>query len=211
MSSDFTIHAQVNEVLNSLIAAMQHILAHKLVGVYLYGSLTYGGFDLGISDLDLLVVTASPLADAEFDALHQMHQQIELEMPAWEGRIEVAYLTTEALQSFRAYASEIAIISPGEPFHRKEAGQDWLVNWYMVRQHGQTLFGPPPDAVIPPITQAEFVETIRHHTKSWAEWIDDCYYLGSQAYAIFTLCRALYTDRYGEQRSKLQAAESTLR
>jgi hypothetical protein len=135
-----------------------------------------------------------------------MHQRLASEKPAWEDRIEVAYLTTEALQSFRSHASTIAIISPGEPFHRKEAGKDWLVNWYMVRERGQMLYGPPPQEVIPPIAQAEFVEVIRDHTRSWAQWIDDCYQLGSQAYAIFTMCRALYTDRYGEQLSKLQAA-----
>lgn len=197
---------QVSHVLDHLLAAFQAILAEKLVGVYLYGSLTVGDFDPMISDIDLLVVTTSPLDDPEFDALHQMHQRLATEQPAREDRIEVAYLTTQALQTFRTHVSEIAIISPGEPFHRKDAGKDWLVNWYMVREKGETLFGPPPQEIIPPIAQTEFVETIRDHTRAWAQWVDDCYQLGSQAYAIFTLCRALYTDRYGEQLSKLQAA-----
>ena len=52
----------------------------------------------------------------------------------------------------------------------------------------------------------EFIQSIQAHTKAWREWIFDMPNRKSQAYAILTMCRALYTYKNGEQVSKKQAA-----
>lgn len=201
-----TSYPEVNRVLGRLLPRIQSVLGQKLVGIYLYGSLVYGDFDPEISDIDLLTVTTAPLDALELAQLEQMHQEVARQNPKWDGRIEVAYLTTDALKTFRTHPSIIANISPGEPFHQLEAGKDWLVNWYMVREIGVALVGPPPQSVIDPITKAEFIDIIRDHTRAWAQWVDGCRHQGGQAYAILTMCRALYTLAHGEQVSKLQAA-----
>jgi predicted nucleotidyltransferase len=201
-----TAYEVVNRILESLQTHLQEILGQKLVGIYLYGSLVTGAFDLEISDIDLLVVTSSALDEMELAKLHAMHDDLAREYPQWNDRIEVAYLSLEALKTFRLQPSTIAIISPGEPFHTKEAGWDWLMNWYMVREKGVTLFGPSPKTIIDRITKEEFVEMIREHSKDWAHYVEDCRARGSQAYAILTMCRALYTSTHGEQLSKQAAA-----
>src|SRR5690606_21822333 len=67
--------------------------------------------------------------------------------------------------------------------------------------------GPPPAAVIAPIADAEFIRTVKDHARAWQGWIGDyAQRRKSQAYAILTMCRALYTCRHGEQVSKRQAA-----
>jgi hypothetical protein len=99
------------------------------------------------------------------------------------------------------------MISPGEPFHFKEAGKDRLINWYMVQEQGRTLFGPAPTTLIDPISEQEFIQTVKEHVASWAEWIYDARARPSQAYAILTMCRALYACRHGVQVSKRKAAE----
>jgi hypothetical protein len=76
----------------------------------------------------------------------------------------------------------------------------------MVRRGGVTLFGPPPQQIIPEITQAEFVEVVRKHAHAWPGWVVDMRHPGGQAYAVLTLCRALYTSTHSEQVSKKQAA-----
>jgi hypothetical protein len=124
----------------------------------------------------------------------------------WEGRLEIAYLSLHALKTFKTHASPIGIISPGEPFHIKEAGKDWLVNWYIVREKGVTLAGPPPTAIIEPISREEYIQSVKEYAEGWRERIHDVRNRGSQAYAILTMCRALYTCRNGEPVSKIQAA-----
>src|SRR6478672_8075629 len=123
-----TPYADVNELLAQLLAAMQGVLGPKLVGVYLYGSLVTGDFDHGSSDVDLLAALSADLDAPELAALHQMHQAFADTHQYWAGRIEVAYISVAGLQTFRTQRTPIAVISPGEPFHLKDAGKDWLLN-----------------------------------------------------------------------------------
>ncbi len=203
-----TPYADVNILLESLLSNLQSIFQEKIVGLYLYGSLTAGDFDPGISDVDLLAVTSSEVSETEFEALRAIHEDFARDNPAWEDRIEVVYLSAAALREFKSAKSPI-VISPGEPFHVREDEplMDWLQNWYVIREGGLTLFGPPPDEIIPPIAKEEFVQWVRDYAAGMGTGSNKLHDRKNQAYAILTMCRALYTCRSnGEQASKRQAA-----
>ncbi|MEJ7815615.1 MAG: aminoglycoside adenylyltransferase domain-containing protein [Rubrobacter sp.] len=178
----------------------------SLVGLYVYGSLVTGDFDKDRSDIDLLAVVDSDVEDDTFGWLDRMHARLVEDHPAWEDRIEVAYVPAPALWNFRTQTNQIAVVSPGEPFHLKAAGKDWLMNWYTVREVGVTLYGPTPQALIPEISQSEFVEAVREQAEVWREWVYKMRTPGAQSYAVLTMCRALYTHTHGRQASKKQAA-----
>ncbi len=201
-----TPYADIDRLLESLLSRMQHVLQEKLVGLYLYGSLTAGDFDPESSDIDLLAATSSDVSEGEFDALGAMHLDFARDNPGWEDRVEVAYLSVTALRTFRSKRSPVAVISPGEPFHMEEAGRDWLMNWYVVRENGVALFGPPAQALIAPITREEFAGCVRDYAAGWGDRIKDVPDRKGQAYAILTMCRALHVHRTGKQASKRQAA-----
>jgi len=175
--------------------------------MYLFGSLVWGDFDEDVSDIDLLVVTRSPLVANKFEQLKQMHHNLVKIYKNLDNRIEIAYVPLSALKSFKRQTSEISVISPGEPFHKKEVGIDWLINWYNVLEQSKTLFGPPPVEIIEPISKEEFIERVRDQAKEWDNWVintkDSRPY---QSHAILTMCRALYAYRKGKQTSKKQAA-----
>ncbi len=203
-------YPDINDLLRLLLARLQDIFGQKLVGLYLYGSLVTGDFDQQSSDIDLLAVTATDINQHELEILKRMHDDLVLQYPAWIDRIEIAYLSGEALKTFRSRNSRMAIISPGEPFHPKDAGKDWLMNWYMMRERGITLFGPSLEELIPLISKAEFIQAVQEfHAGDWRGWINETKMMRArkfQAYAILTLCRALYAHTKGEQASKKQAA-----
>jgi len=201
-----TPYADINELLELLLSSMQKILGEKLLGLYLYGSLVIGDFDPTISDIDLVAALASDLDDKEFEALQKMHVDFAYQHKEWDDRIEVCYISITALQTVKTGTSQVANISPGEPFHKRETSIEWLISWYVVRETSITLFGPSPKTIIEPISKDEFIQTIRVHAKAWDEWIHDMHNRKSQAYAILTMCRTLYTLKYGEQVSKKQAA-----
>ena len=201
-----TPYPDVNDVIEQLASAMRRALGNRLSGLYLYGSLVTGDFDHVSSDIDLVAVLPSDLTEAGFERLHGMHDDFARAHPRWDDRIEVAYITASALRTFRVQPSIIAVISPGEPFHWKEAGRDWLMNWYVVREYGKTLTGPPPQTFIAPISQEEYVSAVYQHAMEWREWVAQTYLRKSQAYAILTMCRALYTLTTGAYCSKKQAA-----
>jgi predicted nucleotidyltransferase len=143
--------ADLDESLDGLLGEMRSILGGRLVGLYLYGSLVSGDFDRGSSDIDLLAVTSSGIDGEEFSRLQKMHADFAGKNREWDGRMEIAYVPAAALKTYKTRASEIAVISPGEPFHLKEAGNDWLINWWVVRGQGVALYGPPPATLIDPI------------------------------------------------------------
>jgi predicted nucleotidyltransferase len=194
-------------LLEELTGGICGVLGGKVVGVYVYGSLVTGDFDPVHSDLDLLAVIAEELTGEEFDALDGMQRGFAAAHPQWEDRVEVAYLAREALATFRTRRSPIAIVSPGEPFHVKDAGKDWLINWWVVRRQGVALVGPPPEAVIGPIGDDEFQAAMREQVWEWREWVWTMTRRKSQAYAILTMCRALHAFVVGEQVSKRAAAD----
>ena len=54
-----TAYPEVNSLLEEISSEMQSVLGGQLTGLYLYGSLVWGDFDLEISDIDLLAVTVA--------------------------------------------------------------------------------------------------------------------------------------------------------
>src|SRR3990172_6389722 len=100
-----TPHADISRLLESLLSRMRQVLQEKLVGLYLYGSLTAGDFDPESSDIDLLAATAADIGDTEFEALRALHLEFARDNPRWEDRIEVAYLSVKALRTFRSERS----------------------------------------------------------------------------------------------------------
>jgi predicted nucleotidyltransferase len=198
----------IQPVLATVTSALPTQLGDALVGIYLYGSAVWGDFDDDISDIDLLVVLTHDVDAEMFARLDTWHQALEAQFPDWAGRIEIAYISTQALQTFKTQRSPIAVISPGEPFNIKDAGIDWLINWYTIRHQSVVLMGPAPDRIIPDISAAEFRDSVRRQVGEWRDWVGHAQdSRPSQAYVILTMCRALYAYTTGTQASKRVAAE----
>jgi hypothetical protein len=202
-----TSYPEVNALLADMLTRLRDVLDEQLIGLYLHGSLVAGDFDLALSDVDMLAVLADDLDDATAARLEAMHRALAADYPAWDDRIETAYLSRAALATFKTQDTRSANISPGEPFHLLPMGRLWLMNWYMVRERGMTLYGPPPETVIPPISQAEFIAAVREHLQWWSEWGRETdARRAAQAYVVLTMCRALYALAHGSQTSKVRAA-----
>jgi predicted nucleotidyltransferase len=206
-SQTFANYPDIARLLDTILSRMQGFLGEKLVGLYLYGSLVGGDFDYEISDIDLLAATAADIDEKEFGRLDKMHSELVKENSQWENRLEIAYLSLHALKTFKTETSRAAIISPGEPFHFKETGKHWLIDWYSVRENRITLFGPPPAQIIAPVSKEEFIQAVREQAEEWCDYINEAKNSRAfQAYAILTMCRALYAVKNGEQVSKKRAA-----
>jgi len=205
-----TPYEDVNSLIQLLLSQTKEILGEKLVGFYLDGSLVLGDFDHKVSDIDLVAALSSDMNDGEFEALKEMHGKFAQDHNDWEDRIEVCYITTDALASVKSRTSTIANISPGEPFHRRESNIEWIMNWYILREKSIALFGVPAKTIVEPISKEEFFQAIKAHVGSWRKYVDDMRKRKGQAYAILTMCRALYAIKNGEQVSKKQAAEWTI-
>ena len=179
----------VGALLARLVDGQQQTLGINLIGSYIFGSVVTGDFESGISDVDTVAVIRSNVKAAELAGLAQLHLDIVEEMPEWEDRVEVVYLSSRALKTFRTESSAAARISPGEPFHEIEVDSSWLIDWYQLREVGIALLGPSATSLVPVISSEEYVEAVRQHVIDWPDLVDEPLTRGDQAYAILTMCR----------------------
>lgn len=206
-ATQFSECATAAQVLDRLVAGLSHILEDNLVGIYLYGSLVTGDFDARVSDLDLVVILNLSLDEARFQALHAMHRNVVLSHPEWDDRLELAYVSRDALRTFRERRSRIAIISPGEPFHQIEAGADWLISWYMLRETGLALKGPDIASLIEPMESTAYIDAVQKHIEIYREAPESATSKSYLSYIILTTARGLYTVLHGQPTSKVKAAD----
>src|SRR3954469_10607497 len=96
-------------VAEALAGRIEDVLGDDLVGIYLTGSAVTGGFDPGVSDLDLIVATRRVPARLDLPALRHMHDEFVRERPAWKNRIEAVYVAEATLRSFRMSTDRLAV------------------------------------------------------------------------------------------------------
>ncbi|HCI79490.1 MAG TPA: hypothetical protein DHW02_07355 [Ktedonobacter sp.] len=85
-----------------------------------------------------------------------------------------------------------------------------MIERYIVREHGVILYGPSPETLIDSISASELEEAVCEQLSNFWQaqfadpsWLRPRHY---QAFAILTMCRALYVLHMGSVPSKPQAA-----
>jgi hypothetical protein len=205
-----TSYPEVNTVLHELLSGVQSILGHHFVGMYLYGSLASGDFDPQRSDIDFVVVTANELADALLPALKAMHARIFAGGSVWATRIEGDYIPQSALRRYDPTRTQYPHFGMDGHFDVEEHGGDSVIQRHLLREHGAAMAGPAPQTLIDPVTPDDLRRaTLAVLREWWAPMLRDPARLHSseyQAYAILTMCRALYTLQHGSVVPKAVAA-----
>jgi hypothetical protein len=206
----------VTEILEALQSGLQQVLNNNLIGLYLRGSLAMGDFIPATSDLDLLAVTERPVDDAEFAALVNLHAQIAALPNPYANEVEITYIDRAALKRFQPGLAH-PTLGRGETLMRTEHHTNWMLERWMVREHGLTLLGPNPQSLIDPILSDELRQAVRDRLQDWVDWAqtlaDPDWQVPrrQQTYPVETMCRALYTLAKGELTSKPQAVAWALK
>lgn len=203
----------VSAVVNALHDQLVGILGDGLTGLYVSGSLAVGDFDERISDIDAIAVVTSPLDHSHLTRIDQAHHAVVDRFPDWDDRLEVLYVDREELAQRGAAAYPVAVISPGEPFHRlappmSPSDDEWLLDWRALRESAIAVRGPAPGQLLNRISEEQTRERIRKDLQQWPERIDrsTVRHAGWQAYAILTVCRGACALATGQTVSKLTAA-----
>ncbi len=203
--------AEVNALLEDLLASVQAILGTRLLGMYLHGSLALGDFDPERSDIDFLVVTDDVLPDDLFAALQAMHARIAASGLPLATELEGSYIPRDALRRRDpAQARHPRIDREGRQLTLEPHDSDWVIQRFILRAHGVVLAGQSPDTLIDPVSPHDLRRAVIELVREW--WVPMCddptrlHYPGYQAYAVLTMCRILYTLRFGSVVTKLSAA-----
>jgi hypothetical protein len=203
---------EVNRVVEGLRAALGDALGEELAGLYLSGSLALGGFDPPSSDIDVLVATAVMPNEAVIQRLAALHATLRA-LGGWTARLEVVYLPVTTLRRYdpsdqRSYP----IAASDRAFALARQSPTWVLDRWIAREHGLVVAGPRPSTLIDPIGPKALQSAVRKLLVSfWAgqlegptpAWLRPRSY---QAFAILSMCRALYCLEHGKVISKPAAA-----
>lgn len=203
---------EVEQLLTIIAREVPSRLPANLLGIYLRGSLAMGDFRPQSSDIDLLAVTHQRVNEAEFARLADLHSLIAQGDHPYAKRIEIAYIEREALRRYRPN-QHFPTLGQGEALRWTEHSSNWILERWVVREHGIALFGPLPITLIEPITREEIAAAVRARLQDWAAWArntdDPEWHLPAshKFYVVETMCRALHTLATGQIASKPQAAD----
>lgn len=211
VSKQPSIFPNVNEILKLLLSNTKEILKGQFIGMYLYGSLSSGDFDLDTSDIDFLVVTASMLSDKTIAELESMHHQIWKCGLKWASKLEGSYIPKQDIRRHNPHSAPCPTVNEGK-FYLDQRGSDWIIQRHVIREQGIALAGPEPKTLIDPVSPEDIrrsVVGILHEW--WFPMLEDPSWLqehGAEyhAFAILTMCRALYALKHGTIVSKPTAA-----
>ena len=199
---------EVQPLIDALVPAIRDALADNLVGVYLTGSLALGGFDPKTSDIDVLVVTERPASDAEFAVLAAVHDRLPPVRNDFAQEYEVYYVDRGPILRWAPRQRHLRA-EPDAALHWESQRANFVIERWVVRERGVTLFGPDPKTLIDPVSPEEMREAARSEINiridDWAGgqplpgWLG---HRGAQGFEVETVCRALYTIATGELCSK---------
>lgn len=196
--------------LQILLDDLRAVLGNYFTGMYLYGSLASGDFDLGRSDIDFLVVTSEELPENLISDLEVMHKRIYESGLEWATKMSGAYIPLEAIQKYNPTDPACPLINKDE-FLVARPDIDWVIHRHILYTSGIVIAGPPLQSIIDPVRPEELKEAALTLLRdNWTPWLYNSalfHGTGYQPFVVLTMCRTLYTWEHGTVVSKRLSAE----
>jgi predicted nucleotidyltransferase len=207
-----TPYIDVNQVLHHFFLKIQVVLGSRFIGMYLYGSLACGDFNHDNSDIDIIVVYKDEIDDERFSMLKDMHAEFDAKNSPWAQRVEIAYISEEALLGTAPKTALYPQIEKGGPLKRLPLELGWAFQSYSLHEFGLIVAGSDPRMMANPVDLKNLKLAALNITKIWVEqshqdsWIQALQQKNEQAFVVLSLCRFLYTHRKNTIGSKSKAA-----
>jgi hypothetical protein len=200
-----TAYPAINLILQRLLSEAQTVLGDTFYGMYLYGSLASGDFNPYTSDIDILIVTQGKLSKMMIFDLEALHLHLTASGLPWATKLEGAYMPFDMLPRYNPNDPPFPQFNEGR-FYVERQGVDWVLQRHILREHECIVSGPALRALIDSLSPDQMRQAVQELLRTW--WtaiLTESARLHSseyQAYAILSMCRALYTLSCGALVSK---------
>jgi len=201
-----TAYSEINSLIQKLLSKVKIALGEYFLGMYIHGSLASGDFNPESSDIDFLVVTSETLPEEIRKGLKIIHKDITNSGLPWAKRLEGSYIPEKALRRYDPTQIYFPSLGVDGSFALDGHGSDWIIQRYIIREYGIVLCGPQPKTLIDPIQPNDLRQSVLGILDEWwsfplpsPERFQSSEY---QAYAVLTMCRAIYTLEHGTVVSK---------
>lgn len=195
--------------------ACRSILAEKLTGVYVHGSIAFGCFTWDTGDIDFLVVAEAPLTRQEKEALIRVLLDLSREAPP-KG-FEMSVMLRSACAAFQhpapfelhfsnAHIDRARTDLSGYCRDMHGTDPDLAAHITVLRHGGERLCGPEIQDVFAAVPCVAYADSIIADIAGAVEDIGD-----NPVYVTLNLCRVLAYLQEGAVLSKRQGGEWGLR
>ena len=187
------------------------ILRENLVGIYLWGSLTYDAFDEKFSDVDCIVVIRRDLNDKEFSQLKRWFEK-SLKENSWTDELDMRFVIDGESLDKTSKCCQYQF----RKFWRSGSDGNPII-WLNIGKSGITLWGKNAKEIAPEITGEVLNEALL--LELWYLKDDLTNNVGDKSksafkhvnYAVLTACRIYYTAKHHNMISKEQAFQWALK
>ncbi|HSK73355.1 MAG TPA: aminoglycoside adenylyltransferase domain-containing protein [Pyrinomonadaceae bacterium] len=169
------------------------LLKDNLTGIYLWGSLTYDGFDERCSDVDVIVVTKKDINEREFSALDDWFA-IQLTKNFWTSKLDMRFVIDGEFldKTSRCVGYHFGKLTR----HGSDANP---IIWVNIKESGITLWGKPAREIAPFVSDKVLndalileLEYLKEDLAANAGDESDLAFFHN-SYAVLTACRIFYT------------------
>jgi len=207
MSVPKNIPKDLSSLLEAMAADFPAILHGNLVGIYVWGSLTYDAFDEICSDVDCVGVTRRDLDDREFSELDSWFKT-KAEQNHWVKRIDMRFVID---REFLDKASRCCGFYHHTGRLARHGSDGNPIIWVNIAQSGITLWGEDAKFIAPQVSDQCLNDALLLELNYLKE--DLTANAGDRsnrafihnAYAVLTACRILYSAHLRALASKDQA------
>ncbi len=207
--------AKAKLLLEEIASAYASICGDNLVGVYVHGSLAFGCFHWGSSDLDFLVVTQEEPRLQEKTAMIQKLLEQEKQAPPKGFEMSVVlrrycdpfcYPTPFVLHYSQRHQAECQ--SDPVAYSGRMHGEDWdlAAHFTVVHTVGMTLWGEKKETVFGAVPPKQYLDSIRRDITAAQQEVEQ-----NPVYVLLNLCRVLAYQQTGAVLSKKAGAVWALR
>ena len=186
---------ELDELFRAMAADFPVILSGNLVGIYLWGSLTYDAFDERCSDVDCVVVTNRDLGEREFFGLAEWFRR-GAKKNRWVERIDMRFVINH---EFLDKTSRCCGFYPHTGNLVRHGSDGNPIIWMNVAQCGVTLWGEDAMLIAPQVPDRCFTDALLLELNYLKEDLNtnagdrsDRAFIHN-AYAVLTACRILYS------------------
>ncbi|HXN51364.1 MAG TPA: aminoglycoside adenylyltransferase domain-containing protein [Candidatus Acidoferrum sp.] len=197
----------LSNLLQTMASDFPAVLRGNLVGIYLWGSLTYDAFDESCSDVDCIVVIRRDLDDREFSDLDDWFKN-QKEQNRWVDRIDMRFVIDHELLDKASRCCGFYHDTGKLARHGSDGNP---IIWLNIGGSGITLWGKDAKLISPRVSDQCLNDALLLELKYLKE--DLTANAGDRsekafihnAYAVFTACRIFYSASHRALASKDRA------
>jgi predicted nucleotidyltransferase len=201
---------ELNMLLSDLLTGAKSILKENFIGMYLTGSLAVGDFDAE-SDVDFVIMIHERTSEEQLLELQKLHVRLHHTDTKWATCLEGYYIVQEELHHYDAKNAWHLYLDNGSKDLEvvTDNHKDWVFERFVLQKYAIVMNGPDPKSLFDAIPAHVLQKNVFTEMHRWSnEVLDNPVSLNNrwfQSFMVLSLCRMLYTLKFGAIVSKAVA------